>query len=84
MQHSTRELEPDQSHTSPAEEVITIIAASMAEVMRKFNEHNLAARGFMIAGQAARQTFTHAGETGAGDLFDGKPMLAATFIRRTQ
>ncbi|MCB9992203.1 MAG: hypothetical protein H6873_00950 [Hyphomicrobiaceae bacterium] len=84
MQHPAIEPDRDQSHTSAADEVITIIAASMAEVMRKFNEHNLAARGFMIAGQAARQTFTHAGDAGEGDLFDGKPMLAATFIRRTQ
>lgn len=61
-------------------EFVTIIAPTMAEVMAAFEAQGLAARDYAIVHRAGRHSFTHAGN---GPLFEGHPMIAATFARRT-
>lgn len=63
------------------EDCITIIAATGAEAMRAARERGLNALGYVIVGPVVRHTFAVAG---AGDaLFEGVPMAAATWVRKT-
>lgn len=65
------------------EEFVTIIAASMAEVMNAFRAQGLAAQEYSIVHRAGRHQFTLAsGSEPSTQLFDGEPMIAATFVRR--
>jgi len=70
------------SSISQRDEFVTIIAASMAEVMGQFRARGLGAMGFAIAGPVGRHQFAFADDGGAKEMFDGQPMLAATFTRR--
>lgn len=65
------------------EQYITIVAPSIAEVMQRFRDSGLAARGYAIAGPVARHTFSYAGSDGDEQPFGDSPMTAATFIRPT-
>lgn len=75
-----------QTHPhEPAQTVdfITIIAPSMAEVMASFRAQGLAERQYAIVHRGGRHSFTLAhGDDPATALFDGAPMIAATFARR--
>jgi len=64
----------------PGDDIITIIAPTLDEVMQRYRARGLAAAGYTITGQARRHHFEMAGESG-GDLFDGATMIAATFRR---
>ncbi|GGA37804.1 hypothetical protein [Pelagibacterium lentulum] len=70
MEHSTQHI---------PEDFITIIAPTMAEVMESFKAQGLAARQYAIVHRAGKHSFTLAG---GQPLFDGEPMIAATFARR--
>ncbi len=70
MEHSTQHI---------PEDFITIIAPTMAEVMESFKAQGLAARHYAIVHRAGKHSFTLAG---GQPLFDGAPMVAATFARR--
>ncbi|RDE09502.1 hypothetical protein [Pelagibacterium lacus] len=62
-----------------SEDFITIIAPSMAEVMASYKAQRLAERQYSIVHRAGKHSFTMAdGEP----LFEGTPMIAATFARR--
>ncbi len=78
---------PGQRHTNIGpephpEEYVTIIGPSMSEVMRQFQTQGLDAEGYTITGRIDRHRFEMADATGVHHLFGGKPMLAATFMRR--
>lgn len=71
-----------QPHTHrTAEEFITIIGPTLGEVMRQYKDRGLAAAGYAITGQAGRHQFAVAGSGETAELFDGTPMVAATFRR---
>ncbi len=70
--------------TKLGEDFITIIAPSMAEVMDSFRAQGLAAKHYTIIHRAGRHSFTMAGEGAAHVLFEGLPMVAATFMRPAQ
>jgi hypothetical protein len=72
--------------TTPAhtqdDDFITIIAPTLAEVMEAFRAQGLAERQYAIVHRAVRHSFTLAGQsTTTTALFDGAPMVAATFAR---
>lgn len=64
------------------EEYVTIIGPSMTDVMRQFRAQGLDREGYAIAGRIDRHRFEMADASGVRHLFDGTPMLAATFVRR--
>lgn len=64
------------------QDFITIIAPTMADVMASYHAQGLAGRDYAIVHRAGRHSFTLAGAgEGATALFDGAPMVAATFAR---
>lgn len=65
-----------------SEDYVTIIGPSLIEVMRQFRERGLGEDGYAIVGRVDRHRFAMADVDGAHELFDGEPMLAATFMRR--
>jgi hypothetical protein len=71
-----------QERPSDADEFITIIGASMADIANAFSAQGLAMREFAIVHKIERHRFTVAkrGETEA--MFEGQQLLAATFARR--
>jgi len=71
-----------QTETPLDEDFITIIAPTMADVMASYHAQGLAGRDYSIVHRAGRHSFTLAGaEAGGTALFDGAPMVAATFAR---
>lgn len=63
------------------EDYITIIAPTLAEVMSAFHAQGLAAN-YAILHRAGRHSFTLAGGSDQNTtLFNGQPMVAATFAR---
>ncbi|MEN3931674.1 hypothetical protein WJT86_11475 [Microvirga sp. W0021] len=81
----------DQTHgsqrleTSQPDEFITIIAPTLAEVMESFRTQGLAEKHYTIVHRAGRHSFTVAGNNSEAEaLFNGTPMVAATFARRLQ
>ena len=78
-------LDQHQTNIGPdphPEEYVTIIGANMDAVMRQFRAQGLDRDGYAITGRIDRHRFEMADATGVHDLFDGAPMLAATFMRR--
>lgn len=74
---------PNSIAQADTDQYITIVAPSIGEVMKRFRDSGLAARGYAIAGPVARHTFAYAGEDSDEAPFGGSPMTAATFIRPT-
>lgn len=76
-------MQPHTHEAGQTEDFITIIAPSMAEVMASFCAQGLAEKQYAIVHRAGRHSFTlaHGGEP-ATTLFEGTPMIAATFARR--
>jgi hypothetical protein len=77
-------LDHHQTLPGPApdfEDYVTIIGPTMTEVMRQFRERHLGEIGYAITGRVERHRFSMADASGAHDLFEGVPMLAATFRR---
>jgi hypothetical protein len=64
------------------EDYITIIGQDMKAVMRQFHDQGLDRQGYAITGRIDRHRFEMADADGVRDLFEGTPMLAATFMRR--
>lgn len=64
------------------EDFITIIAPTLAEVMDSFRAQGLAAKHYTIVHRVGRHSFRVAGGSRTTTLFDGSPMIAATFARR--
>lgn len=62
---------------------VTIIAGSMAEVMSQFKAQGLADKHYAIVHRVGQHRFTVANGPETISLFDGAPMVAATFARRS-
>lgn len=67
--------------SNDCDEFITIIGASMAEINAEFRAQGLADREFSIVHRIGRHRFTKVNSGAAEDMFDGQPMIAATFTR---
>jgi len=64
------------------DEYITIIARTVADAMRQFKAKGLDKLGFSIVGPVDKHQFSLAdGNDIATDMFEGNPMIAATFRR---
>ena len=63
-------------------EYITIIARTVADAMRQFKAKGLDKLGFAIVGPVDKHQFSLAeGGENVTEMFDGNPMIAATFRR---
>ncbi len=69
-------------HIHEDSEFITIIGADMGEINRSFQAQGLAARQFAIVHRTGRHCFTMAGAEESGPMFNGRPLIAATYARR--
>ena len=61
---------------------ITIIGRDMADITRQFLAGDLAGADYSIVHRAGRHQFTVVSDASTEALFDGRPMMAATFARR--
>ncbi len=62
------------------DEYVTIIGATMSDVMREFRTQGLAEKNYSIVSRVGHHQFTLAGQQ-SEQMFAGEPMLAATFRR---
>jgi len=69
------------SQTYLKEDFITIIAPTLAKVMQSYHAQGLAAQNYVIIHRPGSHSFTYVDE-GTTRLFDGTPMVAATFMRQ--
>ncbi|CAM5767901.1 hypothetical protein LMIY3S_02318 [Labrys miyagiensis] len=67
--------------SSECDEFITIIGANMAEINAEFRAQGLADREFSIVHRIGRHRFTRVSSGAAEEMFEGQPMIAATFVR---
>ena len=65
-----------------ADEFITIIGASMADIANAVSAQGLASREFTIVHKIERHRFTVAKDGETSSMFEGRQLLAATFARR--
>ncbi len=63
------------------EDYVTIIGRSGSDVMHQFTARGLDRLGYAIVGRIVPQTFALTAAEGSIELFEGSPMLAATFRR---
>jgi len=71
-----------QLHTHDGDDFISIIAATMAEITDAFRAQGLAEREFAIVHRTGRHRFTRVSDGAAEAMFEGEPLIAATFARR--
>lgn len=64
------------------DDFITIFAPTLAEIWESFREQGLAEKHYAIVHRTGRHAFTVAGGSRVTPLFEGAPMIAATFARR--
>jgi hypothetical protein len=64
------------------DDFITIIGATMAEITGAFREQGLAERQFAIVHRTGRHRFTRVTDGASETMFEGEPLIAATFARR--
>jgi len=69
---------PNSQHR---EDFITIIAPTLAEVMQSYHTQGLSEKNYVIVHRPGQHSFTYVGEA-TTHLFDGLPMVAATFMRQ--
>ena len=72
----------DSEIESGGHDLITIIGSSMTDISEQFRIQGLAERQFSIVHKIARHRFIRADGENARDMFDGEPLIAATFQRR--
>lgn len=74
----------DNRPQATQDEYITIIARTVADAMRQFKAKGLDQLGFAIVGPVNKHHFSLAegGDT-TREMFEGTPMIAATFRRTT-
>ena len=66
------------------DEFVTIIGTDADEISRTFCAQGLADQEFSIVHRMGKHRFAFADGEQAGALFDGRPLVAATFARRTR
>jgi len=72
----------DNRPQATQDEYITIIARTVADAMRQFKAKELDKLGFAIVGPVDKHQFSLAdGRETATEMFEGMPMIAATFRR---
>ena len=71
-----------QPHPTDSDDFITIIGATMAEITGAFREQGLAERQFTIVHRTGRHRFTRVTDGTSEPMFEGEPLIAATFARR--
>lgn len=64
------------------DDFITIIGATMAEITGAFRAQGLAERQFAIVHRTGRHRFTRVTDGASEQMFEGEPLIAATFARR--
>lgn len=69
------QLQPDH------DEFVTIIGADMADITRSFRAQGLAEREFLVVHRTGRHRFTRVDGDATETMFEGEPMIAATFRR---
>ena len=69
-------------HTQQADEFVTIIGASMAEITDAFRAQGLAEKQFSIVHSVGRHSFMRIDGDRNEVLFDGQALIAATYRRR--
>lgn len=74
-------MEKQDQPTEP-DEFVTIIGASMADIANAVSAQGLATREFAILHKIERHRFTVVKDGAAQSMFEGQPLLAATFARR--
>ena len=67
--------------TRDDDEFVTIIGRDAEEISKTFRTEGLAEQQFTIVHRIGRHRFAFANGGPVGGLFDGRPMLAATFAR---
>jgi hypothetical protein len=65
-----------------ADEFVTIIGASMADIADAVSAQGLAALEFAIVHKIERHRFTVVKDGETEPMFEGQKLLAATFVRR--
>lgn len=68
-------------NTRDDDEFVTIIGRDAEEISKTFRTEGLAEQQFTIVHRIGRHRFAFADGGPVGGLFDGRPMLAATFAR---
>ena len=71
-----------QDRAGEADEFITIIGASMADIADAVSSQGLATREFAIVHKIERHRFTIVKDGQPQPMFEGEQLLAATFARR--
>ncbi len=71
-----------QTHSAEADEFVTLIGASMEEIYAAYRAQGLE-RDFSIVHRVGRHRFTKVNGDAPEAMFDGQPMIAATFWRRS-
>jgi hypothetical protein len=72
-----------QAHSAEPDEFVTIIGADMTEITNEFRAQGLAEKQFAIVHKIGRHRFTRVDGRKAEPMFEGRPLIAATFQRRS-
>jgi hypothetical protein len=72
-----------QTHETDTDEFITLIGADMDEIHAAYRAQGLAERHYAIVHRTGRHRFSRVSGSGSETMFDGEPMIAATFWRRS-
>lgn len=75
-------MQQDRMAPNTREDFVTIIAATMAEVMQSFKSQGLAEQEYTIVHRGGEHSFTVVDRGDSAPLFGGEKMIAATFARR--
>ncbi len=70
-----------QTHEIDTDEFITLIGADMDEIHAAYRAQGLAERHYSIVHRTGRHRFTRVTGSGPETMFDGQPVIAATFRR---
>ena len=68
----------------PDEEFVTIIGSDMEQITSAFQAQGLAEQHYAIVHRIGRHRFTIVNENGSNLMFEGRPLVAATYARRPQ
>ncbi|MBS7539101.1 hypothetical protein [Ancylobacter lacus] len=68
--------------TTLDEEFVTIIGSTPEEISRAFQAQGLAEQHYAVVHRMGRHRFTMADGAGNESLFEGRPLVAATYVRR--
>ena len=72
----------DNTQAAHDHDYVTIVGTSLEEINREYLAQGLSDQNFTILHRIGRHRFTMAGGEGSEAMFEGKSLMAATFIRR--